>query len=284
MGLKDFNSYSQFYSKDPRNFEKRIALASTHGEVPMFENVSTVEDTFSLSKSVPVIMWGKFDLAEPGINESFCSVVYNQEKMPSKKEISSAFQEEEFIPKIVNDRSLVKKMKFPILGMSDDSEEEFKTYGQFKKSETFFDKFKEKITPSSRFEILVSGKEPIHVQKKIINTPFDLDMNRWKHLGEAEGICKKIHSKYSPDFYLLTLLESEGRLYLDSMTRDVSLSPAQSVNLYEAAYKKYYSSNLPSWFRKKMFDDHVKPYYVKKYYDSLLFKPTGVIDYKKYLA
>jgi hypothetical protein len=282
MKLKNFNNYSRFYSKDPKNFEKQIALASKFGDSPLFENVSNIDDTLNISKSVPVIMWGNFNLSN-GVNEGFCSTVYNQTSIPTKSEISKAFQEEEFIPRIQSDRSIVKKMKFPIIAFNNDSEEEFKTYGKFKKSENFFNGFKEKIVPTSRFEVLVSDSEPIHVQKKINNTSFDVDLNRWKHLGEAQNISKKIDSKYSPEFYLVTLLESNGKLYLDSITRDTPLTPTQSVSLYESAYKKYYAAHLPSWFKKKMFEDHVKPYYSKKYYDSLLFKPTGVINYEKYL-
>lgn len=281
MKLKNFKSYSDHYSKDPKNFEKRIALASTTGESPLFDNFSTVDETLTISKSVPVIIWGNFKFSN--MNESFCSVVYNQQRIPSKGELSSAFKEEDFIPKVVKDRSAIKKMNFPISGVSGEEEEDFKTYGQFKKSEKFFDHFKEKLTPTSRFEVLVADGKPLHAQKRIINTSFDLDLDRWKHLGEAESICKKIDLKYSPEFYVVSLLEANGKLYLDSVTRNISLTPVQSVKLYEAAYQKYYESSLPSWFRKKTFEDHVKPYYIKKYYDSLLFKPTGVIDYKKYL-
>lgn len=281
MKLKNFKSYANHYSKDPKNFEKKIALASTNGESPLFENFSTFDDALNASKSVPVIIWGNFKFSN--INENFCSVVYNQGNIPNKTELSSAFQEEDFIPKIIKDRSSIKKMKFPIVGVSGEEEEEFKTYGQFKKSEKFFDHFKEKLVPTSRFEILTVDGRPIHAQKKIVNTSFDVDLNRWKHLGEAENICKKIHSKYSPDFYVVTVLEANGNLYLDSITRNTNLTPSQGVKLYESAYQKYYETDLPSWFRKKTFEDHVKPYYVKKYYDSLLFKPTGVIDYKKYL-
>lgn len=281
MKLKNFKSYSDYYSKDHRNFEKKIALASTGGDHPLFENFSTFDDTLSVSKSVPVIIWGDFKFSN--MNESFCSVVYNQGKVPTKSDLSSAFREEEFIPKLVNDRSLVKKMNFPVIGISGEEEEEFKTYGKFKKSERFFDHFKEKVVPNSRFEVLVIEDRPIHIHKKINNTPFDIDMIRWKHLDEAEKICQKVYSKYSPDFYVISLLEAKGKIYLDSVTRKVNLTPVQSVRLYEEAYRKYYESSLPNWFRKKAFDDHIKPYYIKKYYDSLLMKPTGTIDYKKYL-
>lgn len=281
MKLKNFKSYSNHYSKDPKNFEKKIALASTIGDSPLFENFSTFDDALNTNKSVPVIIWGNFKFSN--INENFCSVVYNQGNIPNKEELSAAFREEEFIPKIINDRSSLKKTKFPIIGVSGEDEEEFKTYGQFKKSEKFFDHFKEKLTPTSRFEILTVDGRPIHAQKKIINTSFDIDLNRWKHLGEAENICKKIDSKYSPEFYVVTVLECNNKLYLDSITRNINLTPSQGVKLYESAYQKYYETSLPSWFRKKIFEDHVKPYYIKKYYDSLLFKPTSVIDYKKYL-
>ena len=132
MKLKNFKSYSSHYSKDPKNFEKKIALASTGGESPLFDNYSTFEDTLSISKSVPVIIWGNFKFSN--MNENFCSVVYNQKNIPSKGELSSAFQEEDFVPNIVKDRSSIKKMNFPIVGVSGEDEEEFKTYGQFKKS------------------------------------------------------------------------------------------------------------------------------------------------------
>jgi len=282
MKLKNFKSYADYYSKDPINFEKKIALASSGQDHPLFENFSTFDDAITAPKSVPVIIWGNFRFSS--MNENFCSVVYNQGKIPSKKEIASAFQEEEFIPKTVRDRSLIKKMNFPITGVSGEEEEDFNTYGRFKKSERQFDHFKEKLVPTSKFEVLVVDGKPIHAHKKIINTSFDVDLTRWKHLGEAESICKKIYSKYSPDFYVVSLLESKGGLYLDSITRNVDLTPVQSVRLYEAAYRKYYETELPYWFRKKIFEDHIKPYYVKKYYDSLLFKPTGTIDFEKYLS
>ena len=285
MKLKNFKEYSTFYSKDPKNFERRIVLASPKAKNnSIFETVLNFNDLLKVSKDTPVIAWNNFNLSStPKINENFCSTVYNQTHLPNHKEISSVFKEEPFIPKLNIDRQLVKKMKFPIIGITDDSEEEFKTYGKFKKSTSTFNHFKEKLTPSSRFEILVSGDSPIHVQKKINAVPFDIDMNRWKHLGEVEDICKKINLKYSPEFYNITLLESDGKLYLSSIDRDSDLTPSQEAKLYESAYESYYQSKLPSWFKKKLFEDHVKPYYIKKYYDSLLFKPSGVIDYGKYI-
>jgi hypothetical protein len=285
MRLKKFKEYSNFYSKDPKNFERKIVLATPNArKSSIFETVSNFNDLLQVSKDIPVIAWNDFNLSStPKINENFCSTVYNQTSLPNDKEIPNVFKEEPFIPKINTDRSLVKTMKFPIIGVSDNSEDEFKTYGQFKKSENSFTHFKEKLIPTSRFEVLASGESPIHVQKKINQTSFDVDTSRWKHLGEAGDICKKIDSKYSPEFYSITLLESNGKLYLESINRKSDLTPSQEAKLYESAYKNYYGTHLPSWFRTKLFEEHVKPYYIKKYYDSLLFKPSGVIDYKKYV-
>jgi hypothetical protein len=284
MKLKNFKNYSLYYSKDPKNFEKRVALASPIAKnLEMFEVVNTLDEVFQVSKDIPVIPWNDFKFSNSEINESFCSTVYNQKSLPTKNELNSEFKGTQFIPNIVTDRLNIKKMKFPIIAKSDDSEEEFKTYGKFKKSEGSFNSFQEKLIPTSRFEILVSGDSPIHVQKKVNQTPFDIDMNRWKHLGEASEICKKINSKWSPEYYTISLTESDGKLYLESIGRSSTLTPAQGVKLYESAYEDYYSANLPSWIKKKLFTDHVKPYYKQKYYDSLLLKPSGVIDYSKYI-
>ncbi len=282
MKLKNFKTYSRFYSKDPKNFEKRIALASTQNELPLFENISSFDNALKISKDVPLITWNNFNFSTVDLNENFSSTVYNQKNLPSIKQIHSDFNEESFIQKKVDDRSLVKKMKFPIIGIGKDFEEEFKTYNKFKKSEKFFNLFREKITPSSRFEILATDDSPIHIQKKINTASFDIEMDRWKHLDQVSKICKKINDKYSPEFYLITLIEAGDQLYLESISRDAPLTPSQGVKLYESAYSKYYQSDLPSWFKKKMFEDHVKPYYSKKYYDFLFFKPSGTVDYSKY--
>jgi len=284
MKIKNFNDYSNFYSRDPKNFEKRVALISHRvGEKSLFEKLSEMESLFTINRDLPVIVWNEKGPLLPEINEHFKGSVYNTESLPSSREILDVFKEEPFVIKKVSDRSLVKKMNFPIIGVRGDSEDEFNTYGKFKKSERQFDFFKEKILPSSRFEVLASGKTPIHVHKKINKTPFDVDIKRWDHLDAAKNICSKVSEVCSPEFYIISLIESNGKLYLESINRDQDLTPPQEFSLYEAAYSKYYRSSLPNWFKKKAFNDHVKPYYAKKHYDSLLFKPTGVIDYKKYI-
>lgn len=284
MKLKDFKSYSSYYSKDPKNFEKKIVLASQKpSNLAMFETVTTVDSALQITGDIPVIQWNDFTFSQGEVHESFCSTVYNQSRIPKRKELNDKFRGEPFIPKEVTDRLQIKKMKFPIIAFSANGSDEFKTYGKFKKSEMPYNSFQEKIIPTSRFEVLVSGKTPIHAQKKINGIPFDLDMVRWPHLEEAAKICERIDEAWSPEYYVVKLMESKGNLYLDSISRSVDLTPSQGVKLYESAYRDHYQANLPSWFKTKLFDDHVKPYYKKRYYDSLLLKPKGVIDFKKYV-
>lgn len=284
MKIKNFTDYSSFYSRDPKNFEKRIGLISHRaGEKSLFEKLSEIGSLSAITRDLPVIVWNEKGPLLPEINEHVKGLVHNTGELPSSREILDIFKEEPFVIKKVTDRPLVKKMSFPIIGVKGESEEEFKTYGKFKKSERQFDFFKEKVLPNSRFEVLASGKNPLHVHKKINRTPFDVDIKRWDHLDSVKDICSKVSEACSPEFYIISLIESGGKLYLESINRDQDLTPPQEFSLYEAAYSKYYGSSLPIWFKKKAFEDHVKPYYIKKYYDSLLFKPTGVIDYKKYV-
>ena len=282
MKLKNFKSYSNYYSKDPKNFEKKIVLASNEGNSILFENITTLDEVLNIDRDTPVIIWENFSFSN-NLHESFCSTVYNQSTLPTREDIQKKFKGESFLPNRVSNRELVKKMKFPIIGVIDGQEEEFKTYNKFKKSETFFNYFKEKLVPVSRIEVLVSNDEPLHAHKKINNTPFDINLSRWKYLDQVEEMCKKINLEYGPQYYIINLLESNNKLFLESITRNTKLTPTQSTKLYESAYLNYYASQLPSWFKQKIFEDHIKPYYIKKYYDSLLLKPTGTIDYSKYL-
>jgi hypothetical protein len=283
--LKNFDSYSRAYSSDPKRFNQRVAIASpTANGLGMFRVIKTANEAFSLDEDLPIIPWNNFSFSSGSINENFHNVIYNREPLPDRAQMRQDFKDTAFFPSTVKDRSLVKKMKFPILGINRAGETDFKTYGKFKKSEDRFDEFQEKITPLSRFEILASGDRPLHAQKRVNKIPFDVDLSRFKYLDEAASICKKINEKYRPDFYLVSLLEANGKIYLESVSRDCSLTPSQGLKMYESAYEKHYNSKIPNWFKKEMFDSHVKPYYKKRYYDSLLLKPSGIISLEKYLG
>lgn len=283
MKLKKFNEYSSYYQKDPKLFEKKLVFASPSiNELAAFKVVNTIDEVLEISDNTPVITWNNFNFSGK-VEESFSSIVYNQNKIPNSTDIDDAFAEEPFIIKTISDRRGVKGLSFPIIAKNSQDSEDFKTYSKFKKSEKQFDKFQEKPVVVSRFEVLVANGEPIHAQKKINKFPFDIDLARWKYLDEASTICKKINDKWSPDYFIVSLTESNGKLYLESLNRSSRLTPTQGVALYESAYESHYSSQLPQWFKKKLFTDYSKPHYQKQYYDALLLKPNGVLNYSKYL-
>ena len=284
MRIKSFTSYANAYSRNPQDFEHKVAIASPIVEgLSMFKVVSTPNEAFEVTKDIPIVLWNNFSFSDDQVNENFCSVIYNQTKIPNQRDMLDRFSEESFVPKSISDRSLVKKMKFPITGLNQTGKTDFKTYGKFKKSEERFDRFYEKPTPTSKFEVLVNGKDPIHLHKKINKIPFDVDLKTFKHRDVLESMCDKINEEFKPEFYSINLLEANGQLFLDSISRNSNLTPAQAVKMYESAYEKHYDSSLPNWFKWSLFENHVKPYYKRRYYDSLLLKPTGVIDYQKYL-
>jgi hypothetical protein len=282
--LKNFKSYARHYSKDPKTFEKKVAFASGQQDVlEIFDSITNPLDANLIPTEVPLIVWEDFSFESTDLNEGFNSFVFNHSQLPTYSKIEEALGNTQFFPKKITDRQLVKKMKFPIIANVGDTSEEFKTYGKFKKSNIRFESFTEKPVPTSRFEVLAFGKTPLHIEKKINQLPFDVDTSRFKHLDKVEELCQKLDSEFSPQFYKISLVEKGNSLFFESISRSGKLSPVQSVKMYEAAYADHYRAALPAWYRKSLMENHVIPYYKKRHFDALLIKPTGVIDYSKYL-
>lgn len=284
MELKNFKSYSRNYSKDPKTFEKRVAFASNQVDViEIFDSINNPLDANTIPREVPLIVWEDFSFASTDLNEGFNSFVWNHSQLPTFSKVEEALGHTQFFPKKITERQLVKKMKFPIIAKVGDHQEEFKTYGKFKKSNLQFESFTEKPVPTSRFEVLAFGKSPLHIEKKINQFPFDVDTSRFKHLAKIEELCQKLDKEFSPQFYKVSLIEKGDSIFLESISREGKLSPVQAVKMYEAAYSDHYRAALPAWYRRSLMENHVIPYYQKKHFDALLIKPTGVIDYSKYL-
>ena len=283
MKLKKFNEYAAFYSKDPKNFEKKVCFACSEGTVPdVFTHITDSADPKFINEDVPVILWNNFNFQKSPLNES-SAFVFNSKSLPDFEEISSKFNGADFLPKSTKERSQVKGLKFPIVGIDGTERSEFKTYGKFKKGERSFPKFMEKIVPQNRFNVIAFKGEPIHIQEKINKLGFDVDPNRFKYSHAIHKITESLHQEYPLDFYHIELLESGGKLYLNSLDTSLNLSPSQSIKMYEKAYREYFASHLPGWFKKQVFESYIKPYYAKRYYDAALIKPKHSIDFKKYL-
>lgn len=271
MKLRKFQDYLELHSKDPKNFEKKVIFRGNQKCLDIFR---TNEDLVQAETGLPTITWGESETA----NENF-----QHGTIPTMEKIYSDFAGENFLPKSTLDRAKVKEMKFPILGVTDTGNKEFKTYKGFKKSEQHFPVFREKIVPVTRFDVIVHKKHPIHLQEKINSLGFDVDQNRFKYLAEVESLAEKLGKEYDLDFYHISLIESSGKLYLEDLDCSINLSPSQSIKMYESAYEKFYETRLPVWFKKQLFENYIKPYYKKRYHDAALIKPKNSIDFKKYL-
>lgn len=279
--MKRFEEYIKQFSKDPKVFEKQVIFASNLGGSDIFEVVNDTSANVTEIDDHPIIIWDNFDIKAKTINESKAHI-YNSVRLPSFGKIRTSLVGESYIAPSTTDRSKVKGLKFPIIATKGDESEVFKTYGKYKKSEIFFDSFRQKIVPKTKFDVIAFKGEPIHIQEKINGIGFDADLSRFKYPSQVTKIAKKVNEKFNTDFYHMELLESSGKLYLNNVTTSAKLSPTQNVKMYEAAYESFYNQRLPKWYRDKVFEKYVKPYYEKRYLDALLIKPKNSIDFKKY--
>ena len=277
--LKDFNEYMKQRSLDPKIWEKMVILASPTTDSDIFVSVKNESQLSEYSSDLPIVVWGDFNISQSVINENRFSIFnLSQIDLNSIKE-----QAIDIGPKYVTDRSLVKKMKFPIVAISSDEEEEFKTLGRFKKSEKNFSKFTSKPVIKTRFNVLCNKNEPIHLQEKINGMGFDIDMASFNKYENISKIIEKLGEIIPLDFYQATIAETSDSYYLESLDNSSKLSPSQSLALYERAYESHYARKIPNQIKTKLFEAHVKRYYQQRYYDSLLVKPKNSIDFKKYM-
>lgn len=281
MKLKKFSEYTTLYSKDPKTFEKRVIFASGDKyAATMFEEVNSAE-SLTAYPDRPIVLWNGMTLKPTLINENR-NHVFNQRSLPTFSQITHDFEGADFLPKSTRDRARVKDLKFPIVGHHGEESTELKTYGKFKKSEHDFDKFSEKITPLTRFDVIGFRKTPIHLQERVNQLGFDVDSKRFSRVDQIEKALGEINEKYSPDFYQATFVDDGKKLYLESLSTSAKLTPSQLAKIYEVAYESHYETSLPSWFKAQLFEKHVKPYYTARNLDAALLKPKHAINFKKY--
>lgn len=283
MKLPKFKEYERRTSSSIDSFTKKVAIASdTLESCKFFEHVKSSFDISPIDET-PLIVWNNFSFKSQAINESTSRFIYNRNNFPKLDEVYDSFIGESFIPKTITDRKELKKLKFPIIAIKENELDEFKTFGKFKKSEKFYLKFREKITPNSEYTVSVFRSNPIHIEEKIKGIPFDVNVSTFSNLQILEKILTKLYEKYNMDFYSVDILESNNSLYLGEINSVTKISPSLGLSIYENAYIDYYETKLPTWVKNKIFEEEVIPYYRKRYYDSLLLKPKNSIDFKKYL-
>lgn len=281
MKLISFDNYLSFISNDNSSFEKRIIF---YGDsLDLFENISNLLSPFDLDLGKPIILWN-FNYNEMSDkifkNNNF---IYNRTKCPSYEEIYNSFKDELFIPKFTNQRSEVKKLKFPIIAINNDYSEEFKTYNKFKKSEKIFLKFIEKIIPTNTFNILCFRNNPIHIEEQIGNFKFDIINSYFPFIYEIENIINKIYNLYKLDLYKIQILEKNNKLYLNNIKIGEKLSNLEQIKIYETICFDYYKIRFPKTFKKMLNEKYLVSYFKNKAYEAKLFKPKYGSKYKEYL-
>ena len=266
MNLRKFDEYELKFSKEPEKFSKRIGISC--------ESLDIFDNEFG---SNPTIRWGKTDVLEDNL-ASKSKKIYNKVPLPSLKQVYSTFSGSPFIPKVVTDRSLVKKMNFPIVAFNEEIEEDFKTYGKYKKSKTNWSNFREKPVSDLKVRALAFKDRLVHLEEMVGGFTFDISPN-FKADG-IKNILSELNSEYCPDFYEVDLENTSNGWKLTGIGTNATISPIKQVKMYETAYHDAYAFKLPNWFKSKLMKDYVKPYYSSKVLESNVVKPKHSIDYK----
>jgi hypothetical protein len=280
---KNFNQYSEQYSRDANTFINKVAIATNENiNFPYFNYIKNQYELKENLNKIPVIVADDYSFKSNALYES--EFTYNLNKAPNFNMVIEDFSGAKFIPSYTRDIKTIKKLKFPIIAYNKLGEGvEYKTLGKLKASEGLYEKFREKVIPKTKFNILSFKGKPISIVESINKFPLDVDMNRFVHMKEATKISEELYEKYNLDFYNVELLESvKGGLYLNNVNRKLDLNPHQALTVYEAAYSDFYDSKLPNWVKNKMITESISKYYKTKLYDSMLIKSRHTLDYSKY--
>lgn len=284
MNLKNFNQYTKQYSTDVKSFINRVAIATNEDiDFPYFDYIKNSYDLKENHKNIPIIVSDSFVSESSAIYESN-EFTYNLNELPSMDRVFEDFKDESFITNQTYNIKDIKKLKFPVTAYHKNGSDEFKTIGKLRSSEGVYERFREKIIPTTKFKVLSFKGDPISIVETINKFPLDVDIKRFTLLNEIKKITKALHEKYDLDFYNVEILESAKRgLYLNNVNKKLDLNPHQAFVVYESAYNDYYSSRVPNWVKEQMINESVGKYYKQKAYDSMLIKSRHTLDYSKYL-
>lgn len=282
--FKNFDQYTSQYSNDATSFLNKVGIATSESiDFPYFEYLKSHFDLNESASDIPIIVSSDFAFESQAIYESN-RFTYNLNEAPSIDTIYEDFSGAQFIPKLAKSIPDAKKLKFPVVAYGKKGESEFKTIGKLRSSEGIYSKFREKIVPKTKFNVLSFKGKPISIVERVNKFPLDVNLKRFKHLSRVNEISKKLFEKYDLDFYNIEILESvKGGLYINGMNKKLELNPHQAYVVYENAYEDFYNSRIPNWVKNKIITEHVSKYYKNKAYDAMLLKTSHTMDYSKYL-
>lgn len=282
MKFKNFDKFSEQYSKDARTFINKVMFATNEDlDFPYFEYVKSfqLEEKYT---PLPIIMSDDYASESIAIYES--NFAYNMGQTPAFEQVLEDFNGADFIPKYTDDIKTIKKLKFPVTASNKKGSDDYATVGKLKASEKIYERFREKVQPRTKFTALSFKGKPISIVETINRYPSDVDLNRFSYMNEVKDLVKQIYEKYNLDVFNLEILESvKGGLFVCGVNRKLKVNPHQAMKLYDSAYSDFYEARLPNWVKSEMIKECVGKYYEKKMYDSMLIKSKHTMDYSKYV-
>lgn len=283
MKIKSFNDFEKRYSNDYNTFSKKVAIASIKREDhPFFSVIKDRSDLYEKYQGYPVIIDEGFSTGPQLVFENSAGV-YNSNSAPDLIEISRKMSDNPYLPKVSTSiRDIRKGFRFPVIAKSEKRSDSYKTIGKLRSSEINYDTFMENPDPRTRFKILVFKGEPVSIVEWINKFPIDVDMNSFEYLKESIEISKLIWEHLDLDLCNVEIIESiKGDIIIKSVSTDLNLNPIQEKVVYEKVYEDHYGAKLPNWFKIKIFNDHVLPYYKRRENDVKLIKSRHSMDYSK---
>lgn len=248
MNIRSFNEYEKYTNGKEEDIinKVQILINDDNSYKSPFSKIADMKEAIDM----PVIICNDFKISK--VNESNNSTIYNSFNFKKGYNYFNKYVGESFMPKTVTNRNNVKRLKFPITATGKGGSNTYNSLYKFKKSETSYSKFQEKIIPKTRYKVLMFNNEAISVHEKINNESFEKDMS--KSLGKAvKNISNKISESHSFDAYYLTIYEStSGKFYLNKLDKCNSLDEKQSYQLYIKIYEHHYGYNIPKWFKNKV--------------------------------
>lgn len=282
--IKSFDQYSSQFSSDPSNFLNKIGIATSENfNHSYFKVIQNKFDLMEAAIDFPIIITDTFNETTQVINESLTHK-YNSSALPNQESVLESFKDLGYLPNEVDNIRNVKSLTFPITAIGKNFKDEHKSIGSLRKAERIYSKFRENPVARTRFKVLGFKGNPISVVEWINKFPLDVELTGFQYSKDLENICESINKKFNLDVYNVNIIESiNGKIFVESIDRNLDLNPHESKLLYESIYRDFYKSRLPNWIKNKINEEYTKLYYKRKFYDSALIKSKHTLNYSKYL-
>ncbi len=250
MNIRSFNEYEQYTNGNKEDIVNKIHILTEQDNI---NNIPFVKiNSISEAINAPVLICGDFKISN--LNESNMCKVYNSFNFKKGYDYMKKHVGESFIPKAVNNRNNVKRLKFPIVATGKNRTTTYNSLYKFNKSENDYTTFREKVIPKTKYEVLMFNEDIVSVHEKINGELFEKNIS--KDINNAiDNITKKISESHGFDAYYLTIYESSsGKYYLSKIKKCKSFNEKQSYQLYVKIYEDHYGYNIPTWFKNKIKD------------------------------